>query len=103
MTETQQPRGGTDKPSELEQRLKMSKRRFMRVFLGSAAAYSVPLLASFSMEGLGVSKAHAFGSLSGGFRSFFVSNVVELFEDNLRKLRQKFDFFSSNQTLKEPD
>jgi hypothetical protein len=55
------------------------------------------------MEGLGVSKAHAFGSLSGGFRSFFVSNVVELFEDNLRKLRQKFDFFSSNQTLKEPD
>jgi hypothetical protein len=59
MSDSTTPTMDSGEPSELEQRLTMTKRSFVRLFLGSAAAYSVPLMASFSMEGLGIGKAHA--------------------------------------------
>lgn len=58
MSDSSKPSKEAGEPSALEQRLEMSKRSFVRLFLGSAAAYSVPLMASFSMEGLGIGKAH---------------------------------------------
>jgi hypothetical protein len=96
--------------SELEQRLSMSKRRFVRVFLASAAAYSVPLIASFSMGGLGVGRARAqsfFGpnqSLRdeppGSGRGFLAANQapgepIQRFEDN-------FPFLGANQDRGRP-
>jgi hypothetical protein len=58
MSDPTTPTMDSGEPSELEQLLQMTKRSFVRLFLGSAAAYSVPLMASFSMEGLGIGKAH---------------------------------------------
>jgi hypothetical protein len=61
MSDSMKPPTEAGEPSALEQRLRMSKRSFVKLFLGSAAAYSVPLMASFSMEGLGIGKAQGQG------------------------------------------
>jgi hypothetical protein len=72
MAERQEASAATQAGSELERRLVMSKRRFTRILLASAATYSVPLMASFSMEGLRIGTAEA-----GGFPpGIFVANQV---------------------------
>jgi len=81
-----EPRTGAE--SELESRLVMSRRRFARVLLGGAAgAYAVPLIASFSMEGLMIGGAHA--AVSRGF--FNASN------QGREAIRENFPFLSANQ------
>jgi hypothetical protein len=44
---------------ELVERVNESKRQLVKVLLGGMAAYSVPLMASFSMEGLRIGVAEA--------------------------------------------
>jgi len=46
-------------PDELVERVSESKRQLVKVLLGGMAAYSVPLMASFSMEGLRIGAAKA--------------------------------------------
>jgi hypothetical protein len=83
---SKEPHTGAE--SELENRLLMSRRRFARVLLGGAAgAYAVPLIASFSMEGLMIGSAHA--AIPRGF--FHASNQGR---DNIY---ENFPFLSANQ------
>jgi hypothetical protein len=44
---------------EIVERVSESKRQLVKVLLGGMAAYSVPLMASFSMEGLRIGVAEA--------------------------------------------
>lgn len=90
MSDTRKPRTDSGEPSELEQRLRMSKRGFVKLFLGSAAAYSVPLMASFSMEGLGVGKAHGQSVPRGLFQA--PNQLREHFP------QEKFPFLAPNQS-----
>jgi hypothetical protein len=96
--------------SELEQRLSMSKRRFMRVFLASATAYSVPMIASFSMGGLGVGRARAqsfFGTNQssrdeppGSGRGFRAANQAP--GEPAQRLEDNFPFVGANQDRRRP-
>jgi hypothetical protein len=96
MSDSRKPRTDSIEPSELEQRLQMSKRSFVRLFLGSAAAYSVPLMASFSMEGLAVGKAHGQSAPPGQFL-FQGPNLAPSLRSNFPQ--EKFPFLAQNQTL----
>ena len=48
-------------PDELVERVSEGRRQLLKVLLGGMAAYSVPLMASFSMEGLRFGTAQAGG------------------------------------------
>lgn len=62
---TDKPTKNPDTESPLEQNVDESRRKLIKMALGGAAVYSLPLMTSFSMEGLnlgGDAFADSFGS-----------------------------------------
>ncbi len=72
----------------LEERVSADKRQFLKLVLGSMTAYSVPLMTSFSTDGLQVSAAAA-GTTFGGNQTHggFFGKILEFLARLFNKSR----------------